>query len=333
MKHLKIRLQKSRPQCVEANGNGPAFTLIELLVVIAIIAILAAMLLPALAAARARAWRIQCTSQIKQMGQGVILFQSDHNDMFPPGGLYSSTVYKSAPYICMGWDSYIHQYLGDVATPNDNWACTFTLLEPDFLPKAELCPADRYPKRWWEYYPGGPASGFLQPPRTYAMNGVSGTWGVDSASGTYPLPSILVNHGVSIYWADNLATIKDPWGARGYPGTVVKDPVGTILFVEEPDGQQCVGMDWPVYCIAPVGPARCLSRYQIDPAALPQSTANDGTKIGNYECQGQLLFKDHGNRFNYCFHDGHVEALDYHKTVGKGTVTAPQGMWTMQLGD
>ena len=108
------------------------FTLIELLIVIAIIAILAGMLLPALNAARAKAYGINCVSNLKQIGQAMLAYTMDNKDWFPGGTLHNKIYYELAPYTGIAPGKYKYK--------------------PWSQRKIWACPADSYRAR--KYVPG-----------------------------------------------------------------------------------------------------------------------------------------------------------------------------------
>jgi prepilin-type N-terminal cleavage/methylation domain-containing protein len=110
-----------------------AFTLPELLVVIAIIAILAALLFPVLSAAKARAQRTVCMSNLRQINSGVRMYCDDSSDATPnAGGSTKSNGFL--PY--SGYKELMKNYVGLNGAPSRHdklFACPADKFFPTFI--------------------------------------------------------------------------------------------------------------------------------------------------------------------------------------------------------
>src|ERR1700735_1577937 len=86
--------------------NRRGFTLIELLVVIAIIAILAAILFPVFAQAREKGRQAVCTSNLKQIALGGLMYVQDYDETFSPSNTRDPGVSGNT-----GWANLIDSYV------------------------------------------------------------------------------------------------------------------------------------------------------------------------------------------------------------------------------
>ena len=117
---------------IKSRLPSAGFKLVELLVVIGIIGTLAALLLPALSAAKMRAYRIVCINNLRQVGLGYHMFLHDHNSQLPmqvsvdDGG--------SAEYVQYGLSIGGQFYT--------SYHCFEVLSNQGIVPAQLLCPAD-----------------------------------------------------------------------------------------------------------------------------------------------------------------------------------------------
>jgi prepilin-type N-terminal cleavage/methylation domain-containing protein/prepilin-type processing-associated H-X9-DG protein len=203
-----------------------AFTLIELLVVITIIAILAGLLLPALAAAKAKAQGIKCVNNLKQLGLGMQLYVDENGDAMP--GLASRhNGFQAADWIY--WRTNVALYPAADQSPIIH-----------YLPNAQAnllhCPTDHGETERQQLNYGDNEGPYLY---SYSLNGYGMTnLGGAASAGTYALNGD-VNLGMASVITGAGASLK----VSLFKHTSIKNPASKIMLAEEPGAKKDQSVD------------------------------------------------------------------------------------------
>lgn len=101
MNPMNGTMRSNRARTLTVGARRSAFTLLELLVVMSVIALLASLLLPSMGNSKASSLRIQCISNLRQMGLAANLYVDDSAGSYPIAYYYDQVGSVTYSY---AWD-------------------------------------------------------------------------------------------------------------------------------------------------------------------------------------------------------------------------------------
>jgi prepilin-type N-terminal cleavage/methylation domain-containing protein/prepilin-type processing-associated H-X9-DG protein len=289
---------------VRNRADQAGFTLVELLIVIGIIAVLIAILLPALNKAQEAGKAIQCASNMRTIGQQMMIYISENKGVIPPAGI----IYPPSPGASFNnissWDVLLKSYAniqdGQTGVVNNSEGEDFSEI------KFYQCPDDTFLRTW------SPAQ---YNKRSYVMVAAQPRYAQDGIS--YP-PTLGTGMMTDVSAAVGTLSVGQFPGAN--PGFVflkmvnVPDPTNTLLLAEQFGAANVLGH------MATYSQVNNVTKY-----GASVSTVTINTPFDQFSNMGSSTTPIHSNKWNYLMCDGSVQRL--HPIDTLDGVAATNGVW------
>jgi prepilin-type N-terminal cleavage/methylation domain-containing protein/prepilin-type processing-associated H-X9-DG protein len=287
----------------------PGFTLVELLIVIGVLGVLIALLLPALAGARRDANQIACAANLRSIGQGLAIYENEHNGIIPASYSYEGQIIINGvqQYTRPGYTHWSYFLYSNGSVPQGAFLCPE--LEQGGLPPTNTTPANTLPGQIADT-PG--VVDHQAPHVAYTLNEALSprnkfALGFQGAVRIYQFVNISSIHNSS---GMILATEFAQTGAR------VAASSSTYYLYSHRPVHGFVGLDGTLdmYRLSPSIGYRRVTPADLDPD--PASAVGSATRL-------DWVGRNHGHvdsypdqrRTNFLYLDGHVECKTIYETL------------------